>query len=60
MNDNDLLALLLAVSVTTNIATAIGWLTHGTGAGARRAVLAAAGAAATCLALYFTGVAAYR
>jgi uncharacterized protein YcfJ len=60
MNQVEILSLLLACSTILNVSLIVGVIAHGTGAGTRQAVLTAAGAAATCLALYFTAVSAYR
>ncbi|MDX2760411.1 hypothetical protein [Streptomyces europaeiscabiei] len=60
MTQVEILALLLAISAILNLSLIVGLIAHGTGIGARQAVLTAAGAAATCLALYFTAVSAYR
>ncbi|WNM32631.1 hypothetical protein RKE30_20560 [Streptomyces sp. Li-HN-5-11] len=60
MTEAKILALLLACSLILNLSMIVGLIAHGTGVGARQAVLTAAGAAATCLALYFAAVSAYR
>ncbi|MGZ3119668.1 hypothetical protein [Streptomyces sp. H62] len=58
MNQAEILSLLLACSTILNVSPIVGVIARG--AGARQAVLTAAGAAATCLALYLTAVSAYR
>jgi hypothetical protein len=60
MNKIEILALLLACSLTLNLATIADLIAYGTGIGTRRAILTATGAAATCLALYFAAVSAYH
>jgi hypothetical protein len=60
MNEVEILAMLLACSLILNLSVIVGLIAHGTGIGTRQAVLTAAGAAATCLALYFAAVSAYR
>ncbi|MFI6517861.1 hypothetical protein ACIBF1_20050 [Spirillospora sp. NPDC050679] len=55
-----LLALLLAFSAALNIALTAGMLARAAGVGAPNAILTGAGAAATCLGLYFAALAAYH
>ncbi|WP_155349037.1 hypothetical protein [Acrocarpospora pleiomorpha] len=59
MNSIQILALLLAVSVSLHIAFAAALLTRRTGATLATATLTAVGTALTVLGLYFAAVAAY-
>ncbi|QOV36878.1 hypothetical protein IM697_44255 [Streptomyces ferrugineus] len=59
MSPLQVLALLLALSIALNIATAVGLLARRSGADLPHAVLTGAGAAATALGIYFAAVAAY-
>lgn len=56
----EILSLLLALSVTLNIAITSALIARSAGVGTANAILTGAGAAATGLALYFAAVAAYH
>jgi hypothetical protein len=60
MRTTQILTLLLALSTALNIAFATGLTAHQAGARTAQAVLTAAGAASTSLALLFTAVVAYH
>ena len=60
MHALQVLALLLAASAALNIAFATAIIARHAGAGTPQAVLTAAGAASTAMALFFTAISAYH
>jgi hypothetical protein len=60
MNTERVLTLLLALSGALNVAFAAGITARRAGAGPAQAILTAAGAAGTVMALFFTAVSAYH
>jgi hypothetical protein len=60
MDAIQVLTLLLALSGTLNVAFTAGITTRLAGAGPARAILTAAGAAATVMGIFFAAVSAYR
>ncbi len=60
MHAVQILTLLLALSGAVNVASVAGLTARLAGAGRSQAVLTAAGAAGTVLAIFFTAVSAYR
>ena len=60
MHAAQILTLLLALSGALNVAFAVGLIARLAGAGSAQAILTAAGAAGTVLAIFFAAVSAYR
>ena len=60
MHATQILTLLLAQSGSLNVAFAVGLIARLAGAGPPQAILAAAGATSTVLAIFFAAVSAYR
>jgi hypothetical protein len=60
MHAAQILTLLLALSGTLNVAFVVGLIARLAGAGPAQAILTAAGAAGTVLAIFFAAVSAYR
>ena len=60
MHALQVLALLLATSAALNIALTVGFIARRAGASTAQAVLAAASAASTAMALFLTAVSAYH
>lgn len=60
MHALQILTLLLAASAALNIALTTGIITRHAGASIAQAILTAAGAAGTVMAIFFTAVSAYR
>ncbi len=60
MNEVKVLTLLLALSGALNVAFACGITARHAGAGPAQAILTAAGAAGTVMAIFFTAVSAYH